>query len=263
MKINKFIIGLAIIAGGLTSCDTDNVSTKYNPTSQNISFDSENSASVTTTDSEVELYVTVWRSIKQGSYTAHYTMETSEDGIFTDTNNGAVTFLDGESKATITLKASNFTKGSEYTATLTLSDADIMTADSIIGNPNIETTVTVTSDYAWTYLGEGYYYSELFEEGWTQPVYKAEGANVYKMTDCVYSGYDLKFELSADGQSLVAFNPQPMGYKHATYGMVYYYAEEMTRTGNKIAFPMYGLVVYNGSLATLWSGFTETIELPE
>ena len=31
MKINKILLGLALVAGGLfTSCDTDNVGTKYN-----------------------------------------------------------------------------------------------------------------------------------------------------------------------------------------------------------------------------------------
>ncbi len=263
MKIYQYIIGLTLLAASMTSCDTDNVGTTYNPTTQNISFDSENAASVTTTANEVDIKVMVSRNIKQGEYTAHYTLDASEDGIFTDANNGAIKFADGQSIAYISLKASNFVRGEEYTATLTLSDADIETTDPVIGNPIYTTTVTVASDYTWTELGTGYYYSELFGEGWDQPILKAVEANVYKMPDCVYKGYDLKFELSADGNSLVAFNPQPMGYKHATYGMVYFYAEEMARKGNTISFPMYGLVMYNGRLATLWSGFTETVVLPE
>ena len=122
--------------------------------------------------------------------------------------------------------------------------------------------ITVMCDYDWEELGTGVYTSELFEDSWEQPVLRAKGTNVYKLPDCLYKGYDIQFELSDDGNSLVAFEPQKMGYKHSTYGMVYFYSEEMARVGNVLNFSMYGLVVYNGQLATLWSGFTESIQLP-
>ncbi len=263
MKIYKYIIGLVLIAGGFISCDTDNIGTIYNPTMQNVSFDSDNAATVTTTDSEVEVKVMVSRNIKQGEYTAHYTVTPSADNIFTDVNNGSLTFSDGQSVAYIVLKAANLVKGEEYTAKLALSEADAETTDTIIGAPKHETVVTVVSDYSWQYLGTGYYNSGLFGEGWDQDVYKAEEGNIYKLPDCVYKGYDLKFELSEDGNSLVAFNPQPMGYK-TSYGQLYFYSESMTRTDNTITFEMYGFVIYQGSFADYIGGtFPESITLPE
>ena len=44
--------------------------------------------------------------------------------------------------------------------------------------------------------------------------------------------------------------------------MVYFKAMGMERDGNVLSFPMYGLVEYNGGMAALFSGFTETIVLP-
>ncbi|MBO4841629.1 MAG: hypothetical protein J5524_11110 [Bacteroidaceae bacterium] len=261
--MKKYI--LAVFAGLLlASCDTDNIAALYETNAQNISFENEEPATVVTKASEITLPVTLMRSNTKGTYTAHYTLETADEGIFTDKSEGVAVFADGEWKTTITVDAANMQGGTLYSFTLTLSDEDIETTDTILGKSNnILTTVSVMCDYDWEELGTGYYNSELFEEGWDQPVYRAVGTNIYKLPDCLYKGYDIQFELSEDGNSLVNFEPQQMGYKHGTYGMVYFYAEEMEREGNTIKFPMYGLVMYNGQLATLWSGFTESITLPE
>lgn len=264
MKMNKILMGLAIIAGGLlTSCDTDNEGTIYTTSAQNISFENAEPSTFVTKSTTASVPVAIVRSNTASEYTVHYTFSTEDGAVLTDKNGGTATFAAGEWSTTISIDAAGMEPGTTYTCILTLSDEDVATADTIVGGSiNATTTVTVMCDYDWEELGMGVYSSELFEESWDQPVLRAKGTNVYKLPDCLYEGYDIQFELSDDGNSLVAFEPQKMGYKHATYGMVYFYAEEMTRTGNVLSFPMYGLVMYNGSLATLWSGFTESIRLP-
>ena len=86
--------------------------------------------------------------------------------------------------------------------------------------------------------------------------------NIYRLPDCYFEGYPIVFSLSDDGQELVAWDIQATGYKHKTYGMVYFAATGMTRTGNVLKFPMEGVVEYNGGWGTLFKDFTETLELP-
>lgn len=262
--MKKYILGLAVLAGMLfTACDTDNVGTIYTTTAQNISFENAEPSAVVTKASSITVPVAIIRSNTASDYTVHYTFSTEDGNVLSDKSGGTATFKAGEWSTTISIDAANMEPGTSYTCKLTLSEEDVNTADTIIGTSiNAATTITVMCDYDWENLGTGVYTSELFEDSWDQPVYRAKGTNVYKLPDCVYKGYDIQFELSDDGNSLVSFEPQKMGYKHATYGMVYFYAEEMVREGNVLSFPMYGLVVYNGSLATLWSGFTESIQLP-
>ena len=72
-----------------------------------------------------------------------------------------------------------------------------------------------------------------------------------------------QFSLSDDGQELAGWDIQATGYEHSTYGMVYFAAAGMTRTGNVLSFPMQGVIEYNGGWGLLYSGFTETLVLPE
>lgn len=262
--MKKYILGLAVLAGMMfTACDTDNVGTIYTTNAQNISFENSEPSAVVTKTSAVSVPVAITRSNTASEYTVHYTLSTADGDVFSDKNGGTATFAAGEWSTSITIDAANMVPGTTYTCKLTLSDADVATVDTIVGTSvNTSTTITVLCDYDWEDLGVGVYTSELFEESWEQPVYRAKGTNIYKLPDCLYAGYDIQFELSADGNSLVNFEPQKMGYKHSTYGMVYFYAEEMNRVGNVLNFPMYGLVVYNGKFATLWADFTESIELP-
>ena len=262
--MKKYILGLALFAGMMfTACDTDNVSSTYTTTAQNISFENAEPNTVVTKASSVSVPVAITRSNTASEYTVHYTFSTEDGTVLTDKNGGTATFAAGEWSTTVSIDAAGMVPGTTYTCKLTLSDDDVATADTIVGgSTNATTTITVMCDYDWEELGTGVYTSELFEDSWEQPVLRAKGTNVYKLPDCLYKGYDIQFELSDDGNSLVAFEPQKMGYKHSSYGMVYFYSEEMARVGNVLNFSMYGLVVYNGQLATLWSGFTESIQLP-
>ena len=107
------------------------------------------------------------------------------------------------------------------------------------------------------------YTSELFGQAWEQPILKAKEGNIYKLPDCITEGYPMVFTLSEDGQTLVNWDLQATGYKDATYGMVYFTPTDMQRQGNKLLFAMRGAVAVEGGYGILYSGFTETLELPE
>lgn len=125
-------------------------------------------------------------------------------------------------------------------------------------------TVNIKRDYTWLNIGTGYYTSQLFGEGWDQPVLKAKEANIYKLEDCITKGYPIMFTLSDDNQELIGWDPQPTGYDKTDYGMLYFAAAGMERKGNVLSFPMQGLVVLDsGKWGVLYRGFTETLEMPE
>lgn len=127
----------------------------------------------------------------------------------------------------------------------------------VYGSPKV--TVNIKRDYTWLNIGTGYYTSQLFGEGWDQPVLKAKEANIYKLEDCITKGYPIMFTLSDDNQELI-----PTGYDKTDYGMLYFAAAGMERKGNVLSFPMQGLVVLDGGKwGVLYQGFTETLEMPE
>ena len=121
MKINKYFLGLAAaLLFGLTSCETKVEGPIYTPMSQNVSFETAKPATVTTSETSVTIPVRVVRATTTGSLTANYTATASDEGIFSDSGNGSVTFADGEGVAIITVNANNLEKGKDYTYTLTL-----------------------------------------------------------------------------------------------------------------------------------------------
>ena len=153
--MKKYIFGLALLAGGLfTSCDKDNIATIYQSNSQNVSFENDE-ASVTTKASSASVTITLTRSNTAGEYTAHYTLTTSDGGIFTDKNSGTATFAAGEWATSITIDAANMQGGTLYTCQLQLSSEDAATADTVLGTEtNTTVDISVMCDYNWTSLGE-------------------------------------------------------------------------------------------------------------
>lgn len=186
MKINKILFGLAIaILGVMTSCDTDVEGALYSPMSQNVSFETKNPAAVTTAETSVTIPVRITRSITTGTYTANFTAVASEDGIFTNDADGAVTFADGQGVAIINVTASNLAKGADYTYTLTLTDAEVATADTITNTQNITTTIKIHSDYNWVSAGSctfvDYTFSENGDAAQNVSIQYAEGTNIYRI----------------------------------------------------------------------------------
>jgi hypothetical protein len=184
--MKKYIFGLAVLAGWLfTSCNTDNIGAVYNSTAQNISFENDEPATIVVKGSQISVPVTLVRSNRVGSYTAHYTLEADEEGIFTDKNEGKAVFADGEWKTTITVDAANMKGGNMYTFTLTLSDEDILTTDTVIGKDNnIMTTVSVMCDYNWIEAGKCLFADYTFSDGTMAEnvtILNAEGTNLYRI----------------------------------------------------------------------------------
>lgn len=219
MKIWKYIIGVLAFTGAITSCDKDNIGGIYTPYAQNVSFESDEAINTKTSDNSLEFSVRLIRNIKQGEYTAHYTLTSEDEGIFSDANNGTVTFADGQSVAYISIKTNNMVKGEEYAAQLKLSEADVATLDTIIGAPIVETSLIVMCDYDWVAVGKGFYSSpEWWEEEYDVDIEKAEGTNLYRIKDLFAEGYDIQFTIGAD--NVVTVLPQE-SWKHSTYGVVY------------------------------------------
>jgi len=210
MKIYKYVIGLMMFAGLVTSCNTDNIGGVYTPTAQNISFVSDEAVNTITAESDIEVTIGLLRNITKGEYTAHYTLTSEQEGVFTDLNGGTVTFADGSAKAYVTLKLNGMEKGNEYKATLTLSDADIETADENIGDPTVITNVTVKCDYEWVPAGTCTFYDKNFDESTLTAegvsVENALGTNLYRLVDAYKSIPDaglldsgISFTLNDDG----------------------------------------------------------------
>ena len=186
MKICKYIIGLFALVGLMTSCDKDNVGGIYTPYTQNISFESDEAVDILTSESSAEFTIRLVRNITKGEYTVHYVFDTEDEDIFTDENGGTVTFADGQAVAVISMKASNMEKGVEYTGTLTLSDEDIETADTIIGNPIVITNITVMCDYEWVEAGKCKFTDYTMYEGVPYSaenvtILHADGTNIYRI----------------------------------------------------------------------------------
>ena len=188
MKLGKYILGLALIAVGLTSCDQDNIGAIYEPTQANISF-LASELSTLTDQTSIEVPVALGRAMTQGSYTASITLDANSDCV--SLKNDKVTFNDGEGVAYATVVVNGMQQGNEYVATLTLSDKDKETANTEFGQQITTSTVSVMCDYNWIDAGTCDLYdytSAMF--GLPAPtvakgvrVINGEGSNVYRIID--------------------------------------------------------------------------------
>lgn len=223
MKINKILLGLAIVAGGLfTSCDTDNVGPKYNVYTPSVSF-LEESTSLTTAESSVEVKVKLVRMGNSGSLTVHYTGSSETAGIFTDLSGGQATFADGSSITEVTLKADNMEKGKEYVYSLELDEAAVAAADTILNNQIAVAEVAILCDYNWVSAGTCKFIDYNFAEDPTVydnvAIENGEGSNVYRIVDAYGSGTGyITFTQNADGSIQLTEG------KHCTIsGYTFYY----------------------------------------
>ena len=213
-QIKYFVMALfAVLA--MASCNTDLEGPIYAPTVENISMAQE-TQSYTTNDTQIDIPVHFLRANKKGEYTVHYTLESTKPGVFSDTNNGAVTFADGEADKTVVFHASNLEAGVKYQATVTLSDADVEQADTITNSANFSTTIVVMREYLWEDAGTAKFTDFTFAEdenlGATVEGVKVEHAvasdvNLYRLVAPYYTLYgdigkaDIQFYLDADGNA--------------------------------------------------------------
>ena len=236
MKLGKYILGLALIAAGLTSCDQDNIGAIYEPTMENISFIQPEQSTITK-QSSIEVPVAIGRANTNGNYTATITISDASEGVSLKSNQ--ITFVDGEGLANAIVVVNNMEPGVTYSCNLSLSAADQATQDKTIvtglttdeeGNSTklTENQISITSvsvfcDYNWLDAGTCHFVDYNWEDGWEAdvPVINAERTNIYRIVDplgIIYADTDgangtyFEFTLNADGSITV-----PEGYWNLNY----------------------------------------------
>ena len=140
MKLGKYILGLAIVAAGLTSCDTDNIGAIYEPKVDNISFMVEEQSTLTK-EANIEVPVAITRAKTNSAYTANVTLSDQSEGMTLKSNQ--VTFAQGEGIAYATVVVSNMQPGTLYKGTVTLSSTDAATVNEEFGEQITATNVLV------------------------------------------------------------------------------------------------------------------------
>ena len=262
MKLAKYILGLALVAAGLTSCDQDNEGAIYEPTQANISFIQAEQSTITK-EASIEVPVAISRATTNGTYTANVTLSDYTEGMSLKSNQ--VTFADGEGLAYAIVMVSNMEPGAKYEGTLTLSSNDVATENTEFGEAIHETTVTVQCDYNWIDAGMAHFVDYNWEDGWEAdvPVINAERTNIYRIMnplDVIYgdaNGTYFEFYRNDDGTISVPegyWNLNYWGYKcyydTANYG-AYCYIE---KDGN--TYGVNHLLVYGSSLYIGYFEFT-------
>lgn len=259
--IKKYAAILLCLAA-FTSCDTDAEGTKYGVNGVEAAFAStQMNVEVGAEDNGI-IQVPVYRGNTDAEASVGISMDeaTVEEGVFT-LKSSNIAFAKGEAVGYAELvfgSIDDLSATGKYEIVLTIDDKDALSPSK-----SGEITVTAQRKLTWEDYGTGIYTSELFGQAWEQPILKAKEGNIYKLPDCITEGYPMVFTLSEDGQTLVNWDLQATGYKHATYGMVYFTPTDMQRQGNKLLFAMRGAVAVEGGYGILYSGFTETLELPE
>ncbi len=197
MKLGKYILGLAVVAAGLTSCDTDNVGAIYDhPAMPNISFTSK-TINQETEDEAITIPVTLTRTHSTEAYSTTVNATTSGENIKLQSN--TVNFAAGEETATIYVIAENLDWGDRRSCTITLNDADVKTA-SPFDNPIHEVVVNINkpkllpagtctiTDFTW-------YEEPMVAEN--VPIINVEGTNKYRIISPLYYLYG-KYEEDVD-----------------------------------------------------------------
>ena len=235
MKINKYILGLAVaVMGGFSSCNTDVDGTIYNSDFEHVTFDgSSTSVSLSVDETSTTIPVTINRGVVANASTVTFKAEASEAGIFSNDVNGTVSFAPGQNAVTFNVKAANLEKEHSYTYTLTLSDAAIETADTITGvKQNKVYTIKVSREGDWTawekWNKEGtadYVYSGSFFGG-DDPnltfTYRQSVIDPNRMQFRLeHWGYDVTVIFDYDKSTgVVSCAPQYSGYTYEGYGDV-------------------------------------------
>ena len=263
MKLGKYILGLALVAAGLTSCDQDNIGAIYEPKVANVSFMTAEQSTLTKANN-LTVPVAVSRAITNEAASYSITISGASEGVTLKNQN--VSFAAGEGMAYVDVDFTNMGPGQTYECTLNLSNDATATANTDFGTQITSTKVSVMCDFDWEELGNGFYSSpEWWEEEFDVPIIHAKGSNIYRMVGLFQTGYDIQFTINADNTVTVPGQPS---WVHSSYGAVWLvgdandtadgYAGNYDPASKKITFTLYHYVPGVGGFGT----FTDTLTMP-
>ena len=267
MKLGKYILGLAVVAAALTSCDTDNVGAIYDaPAMPNLSFQSKAITQETEGDA-LTVPVVITRTYSTEAYSTTVNMTTTNDKAKLRSNQ--VSFGPQEQSDTLYIDATNLDWGDQCVCTLSLPDVDIQNANPFatpihqivvtIKKPALLPAGTCTiTDYTW------------YEEPVTVenvPIIRVEGTDIYRIVSPLYYLYygleddpdtsNFEFTLK-DGKITIedGMNLNWWGYygyfdaaKYSSYCYVEY-GEDNTYTVNQLLYYAAGGNLYTGCVFT-------------
>lgn len=167
-------------------------SKNINPEGQHISFEAPTQEIVSTDEtSTAEVPVTLTRALTTEYYTARVSMSDADENV--QLMNEYVYFVPGQSTATTTVRITGIEPRGTYSFTLTLSDADVATADPNLGEQITSTTITYHSDAPlWVSAGTCTFTDYTWENGTyapNVPIQQAEGTNMYRIISPLYYVY--------------------------------------------------------------------------
>ena len=184
---------------------------------QHISFETANQNVVKYSNGFLEVPVTMTRAITTNAYRAHVTISNQSNPDNISLRGEDIIFNAGESTATATIAFNDMVIGNTYSCVLSLSDADIATANPALGEQITSTTVTVqvkSDEEGWESAGTCTFtdYTWAGEDGvvaMNVPVQKAVNDNLYRIVKPLYYAYNgiesepslsnWKFTLNSDG----------------------------------------------------------------
>jgi hypothetical protein len=209
---NKLFLGLAVCGLAMTAC-SDGVEWEPSPvpTEGVQAYIYADNTDLTYYPNDEQFFVVkIGRQKTDAAASIHLTTDAENVTVPT-----TVDFAAGEALKEVKI-AFDIAVGTTASYTIAIPEED----SYVYGSPKV--TVNIKRDYTWLNIGTGYYASQLFGEGWDQPVLKAKEANIYKLEDCITKGYPIMFTLSDDNQELIGWDPQPTGYDKTDYGMLYF-----------------------------------------
>lgn len=203
---------LALFVGVMGSCSKDEVIYKFEDGEIGCTFQASSLKyhELTEADNGV-VKIPMYRANTKGTATVNVTI-TGGEGVFTPSAT-AFTFADGENVAWLNL-AFDYESLSAKPSTIVFEMDD---AENCAFTGISKTSVTLQRKLTWELVGTGYYYTDFFEEGWDQDVYKAQEGDFYLLPGCWFAGTDFSF--FCDGTT-VDWYASESGYNYGSYGPV-------------------------------------------
>jgi len=201
MKISRLLIIISVaVTTLLVSCEDYEDTVVPSPTVSAdmnvVSFTADNPTEYEFSPLDTEFKLTVKRSSSSGALEVPISIITNTDNSFTVP--GSVSFAAGEDTAilAITIDYANATLGVDLKIGIKVGDANNNPYKVQYGE--YYATVAILD---WQKYAEGTYYSMLYDDSWTQDLYKLVGEDTYRFFDLYADGIDLTFTW-AGGESL-------------------------------------------------------------